>query len=346
MGQAIRAVTSAYFDEINRQGGIHGRKLELKVGETGDTSAATATNLERLITSNETFALANVVTAGADSEVAAVVQKNEVPLVGAITLLPQTAAPINRQVFYLLPGVAEQARALVSFAAQKFDKTAHLAIIYTQGDTLAIVSAKAVDVQCKSVGFALPPRVVLTQGPPSAMATAMAELKNRDTQAVYLFSTGVPSNFLKEAEKANFFPNVYLLGVSAGPDILNAPVGFKGKIFLAFPTVPSDISADGMSNYRALAQKYQLPQKHVAAQLSAYGGAQLFVEGLKLAGRDLSREKLITSLEGLHEYRTGLTPAVTFGPNRRVGALGAHIVSVDLDTKQFDTTTTWVGINP
>jgi ABC-type branched-subunit amino acid transport system substrate-binding protein len=348
MGQAIRAVTAAYFEEINRQGGIYNRKLELKVGETGETPAATSANLERLITNDQVFALANVFTAGADAEVGALVQKNEVPLVGAITLMPQTGAPLNRQVFYLLPGVAEQSRALVSYAAQKLnDKNARLAIVYTQGDTIASVAAEAVDAQSKTVGWTLPPRVALKPGlPPDAAAvTAVAALKDKGTQAVFIFGAGLPLSFLKEAEKAGFSPQVYLLGALAGSDVLNAPASFKDKIFLAFPTVPSDITGEGEENFRALAQKYQLPPAHVAAQISAYAAAQIFVEALKRAGQDLSREKLIASLEGIYEYNTGLTPPITFGPNRRVGALGAHMVSVDVENKKYVPTGVWVKLD-
>ena len=42
-----------------------------------------------------------------------------------------------------------------------------------------------------------------------------------------------------------------------------------------------------------------------------YATAKIFVEGLTRAGKDLSREKLITTLEGLYEYETGATPRIT-----------------------------------
>ncbi|HKU76411.1 MAG TPA: hypothetical protein VJR02_21045, partial [Pyrinomonadaceae bacterium] len=53
------------------------------------------------------------------------------------------------------------------------------------------------------------------------------------------------------------------------------------------------------------------------------------------AGRDLSREKLINSLDSLYEYETGVTPRLTFGPNRRVGAAGAHIITFDPAKKEL-----------
>jgi ABC-type branched-subunit amino acid transport system substrate-binding protein len=342
IGQAIKAVTTAYFEEINRQGGIYNRKLELKVAETGDTPSATAANLERLVVGGQIFALANVFTAGADAEIAALAQNYEVPLIGAITLTPQTGAPINRQVFYLLPGVSDQTRALVAFAAQKLnDKTARVAAVYAPGGSLTADALTAFESQSKTVGWTAPTKIAISLEQPDPTA-GVAELKAKGAQAVFFFGSVNALRFLQEAEKAGFFPQVYLLGAMTGSDILNAPAGFKEKIFLGFPTVPTDITHEGESNFRALAQKYQLPSSHVAAQLSAYVAAQLFVEGLKRARQDLSREKLITALEGLYEYNTGLTPPLTFGPNRRIGAPGAHIVTVDVEKKQYASTGAWV----
>ncbi|HEX8163446.1 MAG TPA: ABC transporter substrate-binding protein [Pyrinomonadaceae bacterium] len=342
-GQAIKAATAAYFEELNGQGGIYNRRIELKVAETGDTPAATAANLEQLVAGGQVFALANVFTAGADAEVAALARGDEIPLVGAITLTPHTTAPVNRYVFYLLPGVADQARALAAFAAQKLnDKAARVGVV-SAGDSLSQAGAAAVEEQCKTVGWTAPARAALA-AQAGAAAAGVAELKAKGVQAVFLFGAGAASaGFLAEAGKAGWFPQVYLLGAMTGGDILGAPAGFKDKIFLAFPSVPADITGEGERNFRALAQKYQLPQAHVAAQLSAAAAAQILVEALKRAGQDLSREKLIAALEGLYEYQTGLTPALTYGPNRRVGALGAHIVAVDVEKRQYAPTGVWAS---
>jgi hypothetical protein len=56
----------------------------------------------------------------------------------------------------------------------------------------------------------------------------------------------------------------------------------------------------------------------------------------------LSREKLITALEGLYDFETGLTPRITFGPNRRVGAAGASILKIDTEKKEFAPAGGWV----
>ena len=114
---------------------------------------------------------------------------------------------------------------------------------------------------------------------------------------------------------------------------------------MQLPTSPVDQTAEGIAEFRAFNGKYQLPSDHLAAQVSAFASAKILVEGLKKAGKDLSREKLIQALEGLYEYPTGLTPPVTYGPNRRIGAMGAYIVSIDLEKKQYVPVSGWIKIN-
>jgi hypothetical protein len=61
--------------------------------------------------------------------------------------------------------------------------------------------------------------------------------------------------------------------------------------------------------------------------------AALAAEGLRRAGRHLTRQRLVTALEGVGRLETGLTPPIGFGPGRRVGAAGAHVVAVDLTAR-------------
>jgi ABC-type branched-subunit amino acid transport system substrate-binding protein len=117
----------------------------------------------------------------------------------------------------------------------------------------------------------------------------------------------------------------------------------KDNVFLAFPTVPADVSTEGASEYSGLLAKYKLGSGHAAAQASAIAAAKIMVYGLEHSGKDLSRERLLTTLEGLYEFETGLMPKITFGPNRRVGALGAYIVTIDPEKKLFPATSEWIA---
>jgi ABC-type branched-subunit amino acid transport system substrate-binding protein len=345
MGQAIRAVTTAYFDEVNSQGGIYNRRFEFKFVETSDTPQETRARVERFLQAEQVFAMTGAFTAGADKEITDLMQQKEVPLIGPITLYPQTGFPLNRQVFYLFSGLDGQARALVDFAAGKqAGKSSAIAIVYPQSEqNLSLI--EAVKGQSKKAGKSTIETFLYTAAPLNVVST-IPQIQQKGPDTVLFLGTGEAAlTFMKEAERLQWTPAVYLLSPSVGREIFDAPMGFNHKIFISFPTSPADQTIEGVKEFRALAEKHKLPAQHLVAQLSAYSAAKILVEGLKRAGKEVSREKLIAALEGLYRFETGLTPIITYGPNRRIGATGAYVVSVDLEKKQFIPTSGWINLN-
>jgi hypothetical protein len=57
--------------------------------------------------------------------------------------------------------------------------------------------------------------------------------------------------------------------------------------------------------------------------------ARILIEGLKRAGRDLSRERLVQALEGIYDFPAGYRQLVSFGANRRVGIRQVHVVAIE-----------------
>jgi ABC-type branched-subunit amino acid transport system substrate-binding protein len=283
--------------------------------------------------------------AGADKELAALTQEEEVPFMGPLTLLPQIGFQKNRNVFYLLPGASEQARALINFAAEKPElKKSRFAIVHSENE-LAVAAAAAVEDEARKKGWTIITKAY-SSGRFDAKAIAAA-LKEEGAEAVFfLGASGDDAVFINAAAAANWTPNVFLLGSLAGRGLVETlPMSFKDHVFLSFPTVPTDITSEGSAEFRALQQKYNFQTRHVASQLMAFAAAKIFTEGLKRAGRDLGREKLVTALEGLYEYETGVTPSITFGPNRRVGAMGGYVVSIDPAKREFVSASGWVKNN-
>jgi ABC-type branched-subunit amino acid transport system substrate-binding protein len=257
----------------------------------------------------------------------------DIPFVGAATLLTQASAQNNRNLFYVLPGATQQARALVNFAAAKSElKKSPLAIVHAETE-LATAAAAAIEDEARKLGWTSIIRKVVSTESPTAIVGA---LKAEGVQTVFFLGASSETNFVNAASTANWAPHVFLLGALTASDFVKTvPPCFNDRVFLAFPTVPSDVGPEGLAELRALEEKYKLPAGHTASKLNAFAAAKIFVEALKRAGRDLSREKLITSLEGLYEYDTGVTPNITFGPNRRVGSMGSYVVSADLAKREF-----------
>ncbi len=344
LAESMDNVLQTYFDEVNSHGGVYNRKIELRP-MYGDTTS-TLTNMEHLIDDEQVFAIVSGLTAGAEESVAALSQEKEVPFIGPSALLPQRGLPLNRYVFYLLPGLKEQAKTLVSFAAKKGDpKKSQVAIICPDTEFSRQI-AKSIKDQAKKLTLSTVTEIYYPRERFNA-AQYVAELKQQGIDTVFHLGSGADTGALfKGAEAAGWSPAVYLLGTLVGRNIIEmVPVKMKDQVFLAFPTIPADISAAAAAEYNALLQKNKFAATHAAAQASAMAAARILVHGLELCGKDLSRERLVTTLEGLYEFETGLMPRITFGPNRRIGILGAYIVTIDPEKKLFPASAEWISVD-
>lgn len=345
-GAAMRDVLTAYFAEVNNRGGIYNRRIELRVVESRATASETAAAAGEFATREQVFAFIGGLSAGADRELAALAAEREIPFVGPGTLLPPTGTPSNRHLFYLLSGVREQSRALVNFAASRPELTKTRTAIVADAGELTQAASTAAEEQAKKAGWEKIDREAY-QGGGFDAAQLVRKLRLAETGVVFFFGqSGDEAAFIREAAATAWTPHIFLLGALAGRGLLGeVSQEFKDKLFLAYPTVPEDITPSATAEFRALQEKYKFAMRHPASQLAAFAAAKVFIEALKRAGQDLTREKLIAALESLYDFETGVTPRLTFGPNRRVGAPGAYIIGIDAVKKQFVTIGGWVDAN-
>jgi ABC-type branched-subunit amino acid transport system substrate-binding protein len=342
IGGVAKTVITGYFNDINDGGGIYNRRLEFHVADAPDAPSIVA-SAKRLVEDEQVFCMAGAFTAGADDDVFGLMKNAETPLVGPFTLFPQVGFPPNRQVFYLFSGLKEQGRALVNFLVET-KRAKRLAFVYQEGRVAAEVF-EAIAQHCRKAGCASVATLGYARGQFDAGRT-VERLRRENAEAIFLFGLGAEEKtLLKEVEKTSWSPYVILPGSLAGGDVFDLPSNFNGRVLLSFPALPSDQTEAGLAEYRVFAQKHKLPAKHLAVQLSSYCAAKLLAHGMKLAGRDISREKLIGALEGLYEFSTGLTPPITYHANRRIGALGAYVVAVDLEKRSFTPASEWIKLN-
>lgn len=346
VGAAMKDVLTAYFANVNDRGGIYNRSIELQTIKTGPNAAATAANATTLVESGQVFAMVSGLSAGADLELASLAQESDIPFMGPLTLLPQTGFQSNRNVFYLLPGASEQARALVNFAVGGQElRRSRLAIVHSQ-DELALAAAHAIEDQARKKAWSFITTRAYSRERFDAAGIAESLKREGAEAVVFLGANGEESVFISAAAAANWTPDVFLLGPLTGRRLIETlPLSFKDHVFLSFATVPGDVTPAGLAELRELQKKYKFETRHTPSQLMAFAAAKVFTEALKRAGRDLSREKLLKALEGLYEYDTGVTPRITFGPNRRVGAMGAYVVSIDPAKRELISASGWVKNN-
>jgi ABC-type branched-subunit amino acid transport system substrate-binding protein len=339
LGQAMGRVIQACFQDLNKAGGVFGRRIELLVVPYGTTAGATLDNLRKALQGEGVFALVGAYTVGLDQEILDLLREDKVPLVGPFTLDPGDEI-INAAAFYLYSGFAEQARVLANVAFKDAPADNAPVVVGPEGEHVdRLVEAVQEQLRGHTSAEALKLRYPRGEMDVEALARRVAASAS-DT----LFFFGDQADLepllaaLAEREQS---PRVYLLSAFVPRPLFDAPPAFDHRLFLAYPTLGSDISDSGRSEYGKLAQAHALPPDHLQGQIAALAAAKLLVEGLRRSGRDLSRLALVDALEALYAYQTGLTPLLSYGPNRRIGARGAHVVTVDLLKKSYEPVGAW-----
>jgi ABC-type branched-subunit amino acid transport system substrate-binding protein len=336
MSQSVRAALAAYFDDINRRGGVFNRRIVLQPVESSESQDERVKAFREAIERNQLFAFTSAFMAGRDEQLASLVREKEIPLIGAFTLNPQVGLPLNQYAFYIYPGLVNQAQALAVFAIEKYMSEKHSpaqprAAIVCTDERPARDGAEAINRLLREYGWNQIEETRQAREQFDA-ASLVQKLREKSPELVFMMVEGESQiAFIQQARKMNWNPLYFIPGQIAAREILESPAGMGAQVFLSLPTLPSDQTEDGAAEYQKLAESYRLPPVHRASQLTALASAKILVEALKRAGRDVSRAKLIEALEGLYQFKTGFTPSITFNPNRRVGSLGAYIVAIDAE---------------
>jgi ABC-type branched-subunit amino acid transport system substrate-binding protein len=340
LGQSMAQVMHAYFQEVNKRGGVFGRKLDLLAIPYGSTAEATLDNLRSAFEKEGVFALVGAYTVGLDEPILELLREEKMPMVGPFTLDPGDAF-VNADIFYIYPGFAEQAQALAAKAiALMKGGSGKLLLVGPEGkhvdDLIVVVEEK----QPKDRTFSS--ETLRYQRGKLDAATLAKSLQQAESDAVlFLGGQAELEALLNALADIKHYPGIFALSSFVPRPLVEVPEMFRQRIYLAYPTLSSDVSAAGIAEYQRLADLHALPPGHLQGQIAALAAAKLFEEGLRGAGRTLNRERLVEAIEALYRYDTGLTPPLTYGPNRRIGAKGAHVMRVDVANQTKAPVGTW-----
>ncbi|MFT4622588.1 MAG: hypothetical protein ACI8PZ_001244 [Myxococcota bacterium] len=290
----------------------HGRRIELVVHDAPLGSGLMAA--KALVAREDLFALVAPQIDGEEPALARWVAETGIPVVAPFGGEPETE-PLSPALFWLYGGGDEQIRAVVHD-------------LRGRSGAALVVGAEAGPWQRRS-------EVALAQSARSTVklqrtthAEACGALAGRGIDAVVLDGPAQAARQWMIAGSAEECPlDLWMLGELAPPVLGDGDIPWFGRVFVASPSRPRAWSPAGLAELRALVGDSGAEEMPV--QVAAVVAAKLLVEGLELAGPELDRERFVVRLGGLQEFRTGLTPRVSFGAARRVGALGAWMVERD-----------------
>ncbi|MGE5321922.1 MAG: ABC transporter substrate-binding protein [Actinomycetota bacterium] len=341
-GAGFAALLQAYFKDLNREAGIYGRHIEFVTLAAKGRPAEVTAAAEKFVRDQKIFALLGIVVPGAEKQVTEAMQRAGVPVITPFASGSATDEDSDKsKVFYVLSGLSQQARVLVRFARQDMEKpVSTIAVVFPeQYQDLADATAR----ECHSQTFALVLQEKYSNFSAEA-ANMIDSLRKAKVDGILFLGDGKELHeLLLTAKQANWSPAIFQPGAFAGGEVFDIPKEFDEQVYFSFPALPSDIRVEGLDEYEALVRTHELKVVQPLLSASALATGKVLVEGLRESGRQLSRQKLVDTLAAMYNFNTGLTPPVTFGATRRIGALGAYVVKLDLKKKTLLPVDEWMA---
>jgi branched-chain amino acid transport system substrate-binding protein len=316
LGKGMHDGAKAYFDHINAEGGIFGRKIVLKTLDDGYEADRAAANTKQLIEQEGVFALFGYVGTPTSNASIPAVTKAQIPFFAPFTGAEGLRDTGNRNIFHIRASYYQETEKIIEHVTTLSIK--RIAVFY-QNDAYGKAGLEGVTRALKKrnievVGLGTVERNSVD------VAAALQKIKTSDPQAVVMISAYTScAAFIKAmiAEgKRPLFWNISFVGSRA----LARELGKDASgvhISQVMPAPWDDVSPLG-KEYRTLyLQNGKREWDYVS--MEGFIAAKVFVEGLKRAGRDLTREKLIASLESMTAYDTGGF-VVRFRPDRHTGS--------------------------
>lgn len=333
IGEDVKATLLASFAAVNAQGGIYNRRFELVVQDSRGEPTQTLEATRRLIEQDNVFALVGSFETGDSLALNEFIRRSEVPLLGPVTLSPRLSVPPNPYIFYLLPTFNDQARSLADFVHTKAGgKPARIAVVYADGefnrDALTGLQSQA---KMYSMEITIEHAYAASRFD-AAKAVALLAQKKPD----YVFFFGGADDMVacaNEMERVKLNAALVSSVVMLGRGAFSLPPALAAQTYLSYPAVLPN--QNDFAEFIGVMQKAGAVLRNPAFQSVAFAATKILFEATKSSGRQLDRTTFIRSLEQIQEFRLGVVPPVTFGPNRRVGSTGSYIVGIDLSNKQY-----------
>lgn len=323
-GKSARVGALAYLQRVNAGGGVHGRRIELRTLDDGGDAKRTVQNVTQLIDRDRVFLIFGLVEGGPTTAAVPVITERRVPLVGAMAGSPGLRRPVNRYVFNVRAEHMEEFRAMLSLArtygmrrvgflhSDSEVGRAHLENVHR------IASELAMEV-------VLP--AALRSNVTDADFQALAKQIVGDKVEVF-FNHGSYASFAKVvSESRKLGASTHFMAVNSGSSELARLLGEQasGIIFAQIMPIPYSGTTELARDYQR-AMKVHFPNEPFSyASLEAYASAKVMVEGLRRAGRNLTREGFVAALETVGRFDLGGV-VVRYSPSSHVGSTFVDLV--------------------
>ena len=298
LGQDSSASAKAYFDYINEQGGVHGRKIRLLTLDDGYDTAKGVANARQLIEKDKVFALFNVISTPTNTALLPIITAAGIPNIAPYTGAEALRHPFNRLLFHVRASYYDEvAKIIEHLGIRGIDK---VGVVY-QNNGFGKAGLAAVE-------KALALRKLKTHAAASietdaldADGAAQALAKSRP-QAIVMITAGKPSaEFIKAYNRLATGMQFFTISVMGSQASVKA-LGKDGAGVVVSQVGPFPFSATSgiVREYQKIMAKMGIKNLSFSS-MEGFIDAKVTVEGLRRAGRNLTRESFIAAMETMND---------------------------------------------
>lgn len=308
-GKIIMNGAETVYNEVNKAGGIHGRKIVLVREDDRCDAAAAIAAVKKLIFQEKVFMLHGGGCSNATIAARPEIEKGNLPFVVFASVADEVTVPTHPQIFSTALSASIESASQLEFALKQ--GASRIAVI-SQRDAWGWARYTPLMEHFKKRGIA-PVADEEMSGDANDATPQVLRLRQARPDAVLMVLYPKPGAvFLRDAHKVGFKP--ISVGQTALGDLIafRDQVGIPGAIdrFFAISHVRYTVEDPEMEKWRSLLQ-----QNFPSDRLSVYNvvgiaSAQVVVEVLKRAGKDLTQEKVQAELQKLKGFDTGIYPGV------------------------------------
>jgi len=321
----------AYFSYINANGGVYGRKITLVHRDDKYLPVRAATETTKLVLDDGVFALVGALGTATHTKAykAASLAKENVPDLFVNTGYSGFGDTVKYPTtFTVLPSYAMEAKIMSKFIKENFAGQA-VALI-AQDDEFGIDGVNGFKAGGLTIASTtLYPQSSLTDARAKSLLTGLGALPGKPV-LVMMGTTDVTATILKAAESLKLVSKFTWIAGSVGGDANTLVGGFKvepatinGMLAASFFPDAKDTKDEYVSQFMKINTKYNKGVTFDNVVLQGMNSAMLTVQALRAAGKNLTREGLISAIENKGSKFAGaaLVP-LNYSTTSRVGYNG------------------------
>ena len=323
---------SAIYKNINDQGGIHGRKIELIVEDDACDPNKTIAAVKKLISQDEVFMIhggwcsGTVLAAKPD-----ILRQPTMPFMVLGAASAAISTPVEANIFQPVATTNTVAKAMVDFALSK-PEAKRIAII-SHSDEWGKSHLDPILSNLKVAGIEPVETVYLERGAADATSQILRiRTAKPDFVLAVLYSPEL-AIYMRDSYKYNVkAPTVTTQGVSIEDMVKRVGIPAATKELYVFYPLSDTQASEGMKKWSAIFEKYN--PKTPVETLSFLGmtGALAVIDTLQKIGPDLTRAKVLAQFNQITAFNPGIqSGSLTFTPQQHAGISTGKVVYMPED---------------